>query len=156
MPPLVEGMADFRPLALPRLRELAAEPISTISGLHARFALLPDEPHRITELLDYARTCRAAELALFTRLPIAATVEHAPALWADLTDPRTTAPKRLRIAAVLAAVAPTDPRWTALAPTLADQLVRVTPLEAEAFVRAFTQSGFSARLISHQLSLIHI
>lgn len=134
VPPLIDGLGDLRELTRPRLREYAALPVSTKAGLHARFALLPDEPERAHELLGYALACPTSELSLFARLaPFAADAN--PGLWATLDAAHGNPAKVLRAAGLLASWDPTNPQWGAVTPTVADQLIRVNPLEVDTYAR---------------------
>lgn len=134
VPPLIDGLGDLRELTRPRLQEYAALPVSTKAGLHARFALLPDEPERADELLGYALACPLSELSLFARVaPLAA--DAIPGLWATLAAGQANPAKVLRAAALLAAWDPTNPHWETVTPTVADHLIRVNPMEVDTYAR---------------------
>jgi formylglycine-generating enzyme required for sulfatase activity len=134
VPSLIDGLGDLRDLTRPRLHEFATLPVGTKAGLHARFALLPDEPGRADELLAHALTCPADELALFARLaPFAA--DATPDLWATVEAGSGKADRVLRAAALLAAWDPTDRRWGAVSAAVVDRLIRVSRLEVEAYAR---------------------
>src|SRR5205823_12609594 len=62
LPRVIEELADVRDLARPKLEELAERPIDTRPGLHARLALLPDDPGRAAEVAAYLPACRSEEL----------------------------------------------------------------------------------------------
>ena len=124
-----------RDLALPQLRAKAEQPIHTRVGLHARIALLPDEPARAGELVRYVPTCRLNELPLFASL--VACAGEADALWAVVESPASKPAAVLRAAAVLAAWAPKDRRWVASADAVGGHLARANPIEAEVYAAAF-------------------
>ncbi|WP_439630550.1 bifunctional serine/threonine-protein kinase/formylglycine-generating enzyme family protein [Gemmata sp.] len=136
VPRLVDDLRDLRDLAAGRLRDLAARPIDTKPGLHARLALLADEPGRAAELGDHLTRCRPEELLPVRDLlrPHAAVV--APPLWAALADAAAPARVRVRAAAALAGLAPGDPRWARVAPPLVEELTRENPLRAVAWAAA--------------------
>ncbi|MCE9561260.1 MAG: SUMF1/EgtB/PvdO family nonheme iron enzyme [Planctomycetes bacterium] len=126
VPRVIEDLAEVHELARPKLVELAAEPVTTKTGLHARLALLVDEPGRAAELAAYLPTCQPDELLTIRQLlkPHAASV--APALWSVLTDARADVGKRVRVASALAGLTPDDPRWVTVAPAVTDAAVRAT------------------------------
>ncbi len=55
VPRLVNELKEFRDLTVSKLRELAAQPVATKPGLHARLAILADEPERAADLAAYCR-----------------------------------------------------------------------------------------------------
>jgi serine/threonine protein kinase/formylglycine-generating enzyme required for sulfatase activity len=125
---LLDALAEYRDLTGPQLHALAAQPVDTKAGLHARLALLPDEPHRADEVIAYVRACRPDEVrVLAERLR-----PHARKLLdAHLTlghDAPTQA--RLRYACVLAAASPGEPQLRQTARDLVEWLVAANPLEA--------------------------
>ncbi len=111
VPRIVADLSDLRELARPKLGELAAKPAFDKAGLHARLALLAEEPQRATELAAYLPTCRPDELLTVrdALTPHAAAV--APGLWAVLTNQKTNPGRRVRAACALAGMTPTDERW---------------------------------------------
>ena len=133
---LVSDMAGVRDQARPLLRALAENPIDTRTGLHARLALLAEEPDRAVELTDYLLTCRPYELLPVRDFlkPYANAV--APRLWAVETDDRQEVSRRLRAACAVAGLTPDDPRWPAAAPAVADWVVSGNPLEAAVWAEA--------------------
>ena len=136
VPRLIEDLAEFRNLTGPQLRELAKQPVNTKPGLHARMALLSEEPERAGELAAYLPECRPEEL-----LPVRSQLkphaaEVAPGLWALLTDATAEPGKRVRAACVLAGLAPDDPRWKTLAPAVVEQVTKENPLEAVVWSQA--------------------
>jgi formylglycine-generating enzyme required for sulfatase activity/tRNA A-37 threonylcarbamoyl transferase component Bud32 len=136
VPRIVADLAEVRELARPRLIEMAAGRIDEKSGLHARLALLADEPHRAAELAAYVPGCRPDELLTIREFltPHAAAV--APGLWAVLLDPPGGIDRRVRAAGALAGLAPVDPRWVTAAPTVVEGVVRATPGEYVVWARA--------------------
>ncbi len=133
---LIEDLKEYRGLTGTRLRELAGQPIGTKPGLHARLALLADEPGRAAEVAAYLPTCRPEELLTVVHLlkPHAATV--APTLWAVLADAQAEAGKRVRAAGALAELTPDDARWGTVAPAVADAVVRANPVEFVVWAQA--------------------
>ncbi|QDU20744.1 bifunctional serine/threonine-protein kinase/formylglycine-generating enzyme family protein [Urbifossiella limnaea] len=136
VPRIVADLTDLRDLARPRLVELAAQPVTTPAGLHARLALLPDELGRAAELAAYLPACQPGEL-----LPIRDALKpHAvvvsPPLWAVLANESAAPGRRVRAAAALAGLAPADPRWAGLAPAVAEAAVQANPVEFVAWSAA--------------------
>lgn len=136
VPRLLTDLADYRDLTGPKLQELVAQPVTTKPGLHARMALLEDEPGRAAELAAYLPVCRPEELLPVRDLlkPHAAAVS--PSLWEVLTDEKAEAGKRVQSACALAGWSPDDPRWAKLAPALADAVVLANPVEFVAWAQA--------------------
>jgi len=136
VPRLLTDLADYRDLTGPKLQELVAQPVTTKPGLHARLALLEDEPGRAAELAAYLPVCRPEELLPVRDLlkPHAAAVS--PSLWEVLTDEKAEAGKRVQSACALAGWSPDDPRWAKLAPALADAVVLANPVEFVAWAQA--------------------
>jgi formylglycine-generating enzyme required for sulfatase activity len=129
VPRLIDELKDYRDLTGPKLRELAVQPVGTKPGLHARLALVTDEPERAAELAAYLLACKPDELLTIRAFlaPHAAAV--APTLWAAATDEKADAGMRVRAACALAGLAPDDARWTAVAPAAAEATVGAPPGE---------------------------
>ncbi len=129
VPRLVADLKEFADLTGPKLRAQAEQPIDSRAGLHARLALLASEPARAAELAAYVPVCKPEELPVVAQFlkPHAGAV--APGLWAVLEDAKATGAKRVRAAGALAALAPEDERWAALAPAVSDAATRATPAE---------------------------
>jgi formylglycine-generating enzyme required for sulfatase activity/tRNA A-37 threonylcarbamoyl transferase component Bud32 len=129
VPRIVSDLADLRALVHPKLVALAAEPVESKTGLHARLALLTDEPARASELAAYLPTCKREELLTIRDAlrPYAEGV--APRLWVVLTDSMSDGGKRMRAACALAAFTPTDERWVEVVATVTDMAVQATPAE---------------------------
>ncbi|QDU19995.1 protein kinase domain-containing protein [Urbifossiella limnaea] len=136
LPRIVGDLADLRDLARPNLVELAAQPVTTKAGLHARLALLPDEPQRAAELAAYLPACQPAELLTIRDALKSHAAAVAPPLWAVLADEAAESGKRVRAASALAGLAPTDPRWGGLAPGVAEASVKANPVEFVAWSAA--------------------
>jgi formylglycine-generating enzyme required for sulfatase activity/tRNA A-37 threonylcarbamoyl transferase component Bud32 len=133
---LLTDLSEFRDLTGPQLRELAKQPVTTKPGLHARLALLMDEPGLAAELAAYLPTCRPEEL-LPTRSALTPhTPAVAPGLWAVLTDTTAGPARRVRAACALAGLAADDPRWPAVAPDVAEAAVRANTVEFVAWSTA--------------------
>jgi formylglycine-generating enzyme required for sulfatase activity len=136
VPRLIDDLEEYRDLTGPKLRELAAQPITTKPGLHGRCALLADGPARATELAAYLPDSKPDEVFTIRQLLAPHAPDVAAALWAILTDTKAEAGKRVRAAAALAGWAPDDPRWQTVAPVVADAVVRATPDEFVAWSSA--------------------
>ncbi|MCE9565941.1 MAG: protein kinase [Planctomycetes bacterium] len=136
VPRLLEDLKDFHDLTEAKLREMATQPANTRAGLHARLALLPDEPQFAKELAEYLPMCRPFELLAIRELLKPYTAVVAPSLQAVLTDDRATAGMRVRAAAALAGLMPDRPEWKHAAPHLVEQLVQENPLEVAIWARA--------------------
>ncbi|HYH64349.1 MAG TPA: serine/threonine-protein kinase, partial [Urbifossiella sp.] len=136
VPRVVEDLTVVADLTLPRLREMAAAPVGSKPGLHARLALLADEPDRAAELTAYLPACRPEELLTIRD----ALTPHAGAtalpLWAVLADEAADPGRRLRAAAALAGLTPNDARWATVAPAVADAAVLANPVEVGVWARA--------------------
>ena len=135
-PRLIGDLKEYRDLTGPKLRELAAQPVGSKPGLHARLALLADEPAHAAVLAVYLPTCLPEELLTVVQLlkPHAGTV--APGLWAVLTDAKADAGKRVRAACALAGLTPDDARWKAAAPAVADAVVKENALRMVVWAQA--------------------
>jgi formylglycine-generating enzyme required for sulfatase activity/tRNA A-37 threonylcarbamoyl transferase component Bud32 len=136
VPRLIEDLAEFRDLAGPQLRELAKQPTTTKSGLHARMALLSEEPGRAGELAKYLPECKPEELLPIRSLLTPHTAAVATGLWGVLTDAKSEPGKRVRAASALAGLAPDDPRWSAVAPGIVEAAVQANPVEFVAWSAA--------------------
>ncbi|MFM8272169.1 MAG: formylglycine-generating enzyme family protein, partial [Gemmata sp.] len=129
VPRLIEELKDYRDLSRARLRELAALPVSEKPGLHARLALMADDPAQVKAVGEYVTECHMNEVLTIrdALTPHAATV--APECWAVLTDTGASANRRVRAAGALAALTPADARWEGVVAAVADAVVRATPDE---------------------------
>jgi formylglycine-generating enzyme required for sulfatase activity len=143
VPRIVSDLADLRALARPKLVELAAEPVTTRAGLHARLGLVlgepPPEPAGLPqpgrptgwtgELATYLPTCKPEELLTIRDAlkPHAAAV--APWLWEVLLDAKADSGKRVRAASALAVFSPTDERWAEVVAAVTDAVVTANPVE---------------------------
>lgn len=129
VPRLIDDLAEFRDLTGSQLRVQAGHPVHMKPGLHARMALLGEEPGRASELADYLLRCRSEELLPIRLLlkPHANTV--AAVLWKVLQDANAEPGKRVRAASTLALLAPDDPRWGTVAAGVAEAVVRANPIE---------------------------
>jgi len=130
VPRVVNDLNEYRDLTGAKLRKLAAQPVKTKPGLHARLALLADEPARAAELTAYLPVCKSEELLTIREAlqPHAGAV--AAGLWAVLTDGKAEAGRRVRAACALAGLAPDDEQWKTVAPAVADLVVLENPLAA--------------------------
>jgi formylglycine-generating enzyme required for sulfatase activity/tRNA A-37 threonylcarbamoyl transferase component Bud32 len=136
VPRVVNDLIEYRDLTGARLRGLAGQPVGTKLGLHARLALLTEEPNRAAELAAYLPVCRSEELLTIRD----ALKSHAgvvtPGLWAVLTDGKADPGKRVRAACALAGLAPADGRWASVAPVVSDLVVLENPLAAAIWFEA--------------------
>jgi formylglycine-generating enzyme required for sulfatase activity/tRNA A-37 threonylcarbamoyl transferase component Bud32 len=136
VPRIVADLAEVRDLARPRLAELASGPIDAKPGLHARLALLADEPHRAAELAAYVPGCRPEELLTIRAFLTPHANAVAPGLWAVLLDPAAEPSSRVRAAGVLAGLTPADPRWATVVAAVAEAVVRASPGEFVVWAQA--------------------
>jgi formylglycine-generating enzyme required for sulfatase activity/tRNA A-37 threonylcarbamoyl transferase component Bud32 len=152
VPRLVNELKEFRDLTGAKLRERAGpqEPIRSKAELHARLALLVDEPPagpaglpqagrpagRAAELAAYLPVCKPEELLTIRDAlkPYAGTVSAG--LWAVLTDAKAEAGNRVRAACALAGLAPEDEQWKAVAPAVSELVVQENPLSAAVWFEA--------------------
>ena len=136
VPRLVGDLQEYRDLTGAKLRELAAQPATTKPGLHARLALIGDEPNRAAELAAYLPTCKPEELLTVRTFLKLHAEKVAPGLWAVLTNPEAGAGRRVRAACALAGLAPTDRQWATVAPAVSDLVVRENPLAAAVWLES--------------------
>jgi formylglycine-generating enzyme required for sulfatase activity len=136
VPRVVNDLTEFRDLTGAKLRELAGQPVGTKPGLHARLALLADEPNRAAELAAYLPVCKSEELLTIRDALKPHAEAVTPGLWAVLTDGKADPGKRVRAACALAGLAPADERWTAVAPVVSDLVVLENPLAAAVWFEA--------------------
>ena len=142
VPRLIDDLKEYRDLLLDKsaagakLQEFAQQDVSKKPGLHARLALLWNEPQRAAELAAYLPACRADELLTLRQLlkPHAATVS--PPLWAVLTNEKAEPGRRVRAACALAGLAPEDPRWGTVAPVVTELVSRENSLQAVVWAQA--------------------
>ncbi len=136
VPRLIDDLKEYRDRTAPKLRQLASQPVTTKPGLHARLALLADEPAHAAVLAVYLPTCLPDELLPVVQLlkPHAGAV--APGLWAVLTNAKADAGKRVRAACALAGLTPDDARWKTVAPAVADAVVKENALRAVVWAQA--------------------
>jgi serine/threonine protein kinase/formylglycine-generating enzyme required for sulfatase activity len=133
---VVTDIDRYRDLTRPLLREMAEQPITTRAGLHARLALLADDPGRVAELVAYLPDCRPFELLPVRDFLKPHAVAAAPPLWGVLTDDSQAVGRRLRAGCALAGLTPDDPRWPAAAPALTGWVVTGDPLEVAVWAEA--------------------
>src|SRR5262245_45582711 len=136
VPRLLDDFAEVRAQSAPKLRDLATAPVESKPGLHARLALLADDPDRVAELAGYLPVCRSEELLPVRELLKPHAAAASPPLWAVLQDNKANDDKRLRAACGLAGLASGDPRWDAVVPAVATALVRSNSLEAAVWAQA--------------------
>jgi formylglycine-generating enzyme required for sulfatase activity/tRNA A-37 threonylcarbamoyl transferase component Bud32 len=136
VPRVVEDLVEVRDLARPNLFELAAQPVTTKPGLHARLAVLVEEPPRAAELAAYLPACNPEELLTIRQFLTPHAVAVAADLWAILTDAKAEAGKRVRAGCALAGLTPHDARWNAVAPGIADAVVRANPADFVVWAKA--------------------
>jgi formylglycine-generating enzyme required for sulfatase activity len=136
VPRVVRDLTEYRDLTGAKLRELAGQPVTTKPGLHARLALLADEPQRVAELAAYLPVCKSDELLTLRDALKSHTEAVAPGLWAVLTDGKAEAGKRVRAACTLAGLAADDERWAAVAPAVSELVVLENPLAAAVWFAA--------------------
>jgi formylglycine-generating enzyme required for sulfatase activity len=139
VPPVLAELNEVRDLVRPSLERLAAEPIDTRGGFRGRLALIgqgENESPRVREMNEYIPRCRPEDLVALYQYAQFLQGDAHNIFWLVLA--RSPAPKPdalLRVAAVLARLTPTDPRWADLGPQVADPLTRANPLEADVFAR---------------------
>ncbi len=136
VPRVVRDLTEYRDLAGAKLRATAAQPVGTKPGLHARLALLSEEPTRAAELAAYLPVCKPDELLTLRDALTPHAKDTAQGLWAVLTDVKADAGKRVRAACALAGLTPDDERWKSVAPTVADLAVLENPLAAAVWFAA--------------------
>ena len=101
VPRLIDDLKEYRDLTGAKLRELAGQPVRTKPGLHARCALLADEPAGAGPLAAYLTECKPEELLTIRAFLIPHAADAAPAWWAVVTDEMAEPGKRVRAAGAL-------------------------------------------------------
>jgi formylglycine-generating enzyme required for sulfatase activity len=129
VPRLIDDLKDYRTLAQPKLREMAASGMTTKPGLHAWLALLNDEPGRAAGVVSYLPNCLPDELLPIRGLLKPHTAIVTPALWSTLLDANGDSGNRVRAACALAGLTPNDARWAIIAPVVTEIVVRANPVE---------------------------
>jgi formylglycine-generating enzyme required for sulfatase activity len=132
VPLLVRQLGPYRRWADPLLREKAAEAgLDDGKRLHLALALLPVDPDQANYLCDRLLAASGPDEVKAIRTVVH---EHAPAaaarFWSVLEAGGETRPRRLRAACALAAFAPDDARWAAVA----DDVARCLAGESAAFL----------------------
>ncbi len=132
--PTVEVLArlpGINPFWADALLKQAADGDNPRRKLNASLALLPREPARKDYLVERLRDVTPAEVpVLVEALKSYADVSNiTPPLWAKLADPAADLDRRARTAAVLAGLAPDDPRWASFAANVVGSVVQANPDE---------------------------
>jgi formylglycine-generating enzyme required for sulfatase activity len=96
VPQLLDALGPARARVVARLKPFADRPIGEPAGLHARLALLDDEPERAKELGAYLPAYRPAELLPVARRLVPHANAVAPPLWAVLAARAAEPGKRAR------------------------------------------------------------
>lgn len=135
VPELLKKIVPVQDRMRADLTGLAAQPIGTKPGLHARMALA-DDPHVAGELANYLIQAQAEEI-----IPLREVIRGHPQAWPALESPRTPGPARVRLAAALAGWSPGDPRWPAVAPAVVEALVHEPSLDVGTWARALEPIG---------------
>ncbi len=136
VPRLIDDLAEYRDLTGTKLQELAGHPVTTKPVLHARMALLSEEPDRATELAAYLPVCKPEELPPIVQVLKPHAVAVAPGLWTLLTGDKADAGQRVRAACALATLAPDDLRWVVVAPAVVEFVVKENQLSVDVWARA--------------------
>ncbi len=136
LPTLLRGMDEYRWRVRPALLALAGQPCTERAGLHARLALLGDDPQHADDICDHLLTCPAGQLQPVRQIAGPHLGRHRGRLWAVLRDPAADPAARVRAAGVLAGTDPDASEWAAVARSLADLLVAIDPVELGPLTRA--------------------
>jgi formylglycine-generating enzyme required for sulfatase activity len=133
VPRIVAELADLRDLARPKLIELASQPVTTKPGLHARLALVVDEPGCATDLVAYLPGCQPEELLTIREFLKPHLAVVSPGLWSVAQDEKADSGERkgarVRAACALAGLVPDDPRWAKLIPVVIEAVFHASPVE---------------------------
>lgn len=147
---LVKADTAQVPELLDRLTELSswAEPLleqrytqsspSSVERLHLALATLPRAPARAAEIRDWSLRAEPQRLAVVRAFlqPHAAALRQS--LWQTVQQSHPgNAPERLRAAALLAILDPSDQHWPAVAPEVASQLVTTSPVHLRDWLDLF-------------------
>ncbi len=147
VPVLLKELADYRVQARPHLLKLTERPITERAGLFARLALLEDSESMDAEQRQKlsiavkvnAYYCRLDELSLcqahLRDLPLYE--QQGVSVWDTLANDSDAGESRpVRVAAVLASVDASSERWHHHVPAVVADLLRLNPLEVDAYVEA--------------------
>jgi formylglycine-generating enzyme required for sulfatase activity len=138
VPGIIGRLGPDRQLVLPRLREMTeadeTKPGGARRRLHAALALLPADPMQVGYIVDRLLQENPPpgpdELIVIRKalLDNGHTEALRPRLWALLEKTIEWTDIQLRAAGTLALIAPEDPRWPGLGPSVTAKLVRENPL----------------------------
>src|SRR5271166_2010966 len=131
-----------RNLLVAMVRASPTDPSGRRLRLRGALALLPDDPTQVNYLFEQLLWVKAGPDELLVIRQALHRHGHAPALTPKLQalleeTPTELTDSQLRAAGALALFEPKDPRWPALGPRVADQLVRKNPLPIGAWRDAF-------------------
>src|SRR6185312_2915261 len=103
--------------------------------LHARLALLSQEPELAEEVADAALEAEPGQLSVLGSLLHPFRERLAERLWRHLENPRATPGRRLRAACLLARLTPDSPRWAEVAAATADDLAGENPAHCDHWIQ---------------------
>ena len=131
LPQLLTRLPEQRTTILPLLRaELAATPPEQTKWVNLSVAVLAaDRTEPADALLKYLAKARSGEISIIVPILGARSEELFEQLWKALLEEGATDGARLRLACLAAQLSPTDARWSAIAPAVAQALVHQHPLD---------------------------
>jgi eukaryotic-like serine/threonine-protein kinase len=147
VPTIVGEMAGYRPWVDPLLRRDdvdAQKPGNESRRLRTRLALLPVDPSQIDYLYDRMINATPEEFEVIRGALLPHKEPIIEKLWSIVAAPQSDE-QYLRAAASLALYAPSDPRWSAAAPKVAELLASVNPFFARYWTEALV--GIQGKLL---------
>jgi hypothetical protein len=138
VPALVAEVSPFHFWADAALRRMVADPqVAHKSVMHSRLALLPVDSSQAKPLTEAMLSAAPQDLRVIAEALHLERDQVAPDLWSRLETANTTRDVRLRAAAALALLDPTNARWNQLGKVVATDLVRESPLSLGPWVAMF-------------------
>jgi hypothetical protein len=129
VPLLIQNLAPFRKITIPRLQELSkGTDLSNKQRIRVSLALLPVDEGQIDFLTERLLDSQPDEVIIIRNAlqPHWSALEEK--LWLSLEDSRGDSARRLRAACALAEYVPGSPRWEGVLHGVADRLVQENPI----------------------------
>ena len=108
-----EKVAEHQALLIPRLQAMLRDRNLTLKEqIYVRLALLPYDPAQVKALIDLLPTAPSPQVGMISQALVPHRSEWEDLYWTLAENPDAEPEVLLRVASVLAAAAPDDPRWT--------------------------------------------
>ncbi|KAA5540743.1 SUMF1/EgtB/PvdO family nonheme iron enzyme [Roseiconus nitratireducens] len=143
VPSLVDQMSDYQRWVSPALHNQLSDLAVTGDDrreLHVRLALLPTEPGQADWLFERALRSKPEELRVIRSRLDQHRDRLLPQMW-EVLQRDTSFDRRLRAACLLAAFAPQDERWKAVAEDVLTEMTAENPLEIKEWVALLRPAG---------------